>query len=242
MTVSNFMSRCVLLLLFVACAPLCRAQTTTPATRPATTQKSPRWEKDILAFEAADRETPPPPNPVLFVGSSTFTRWTQLAADFPSLPVLNRAFGGSTMLELNSYMDRIVLPYHPSRIVVYEGSNDISDGQSPEAVVVAMKEFHQRVHRALPDTQIYFLSIIPAPSRVKAIAQVDRTNVLLQAYIAEHPELHYIDARNIWADDHGVPDMKWYVADRLHPNRAAYEKLIPLIRAALNGPASQPSR
>src|SRR5262245_298810 len=41
-----------------------------------------QWEKDVAAFEAADRTTPPPKNALLFVGSSTIVRWTTLEKDF----------------------------------------------------------------------------------------------------------------------------------------------------------------
>jgi lysophospholipase L1-like esterase len=194
----------------------------------------PRFEADILAFEELDKKTPPPANPILFVGSSTFTRWHELAADFPKLPVLNRGFGGSTMADLNRYIDRIVIPYHPSQIVVYEGSNDIASAKATaEQVLTAIKTFHVKVHAALPETQIHFLSIIPAPSRVKYISEMDRANNLIREYVLQHKELHFIDARYIWSDGGRQPDMEWYIWDRLHPNREGYEKLIPLIRAAI---------
>src|SRR6266550_2177708 len=85
-----------------------------------------RYESEITAFEAADRATPPAPGGIVFVGSSSFRRWTSLAADFPGLPVLNRGFGGSTLREVNHYARRIVLPYRPRLIVLYAGDNEIA--------------------------------------------------------------------------------------------------------------------
>jgi hypothetical protein len=52
-----------------------------------------RWEKEIAAFEASDRAAPPPAGAVVFIGSSSFVRWTTLAADFPRVAVVNRGFG-----------------------------------------------------------------------------------------------------------------------------------------------------
>ena len=46
-----------------------------------------QWEKDVAAFEAADRTNPPPKDATLFVGSSTIVRWTRpelFADDKPS--------------------------------------------------------------------------------------------------------------------------------------------------------------
>ena len=60
---------------------------------------SERWEKDILAFEAADKASPPPKDPVLFIGASGIKRWTTLASDFPEYAVINRGFGGSQTID-----------------------------------------------------------------------------------------------------------------------------------------------
>jgi lysophospholipase L1-like esterase len=194
-----------------------------------------RFENEIQAFEAQDKKSPPPANGVLFVGSSTFRRWEQIEKDFPGLPVINRGFGGSTMAELNYYTDRIVLPYRPKAIIVYEGTNDVATGQSAEMVFNEMKRFHEKVHAALPGTQIYYLPLIPAPSRVQHIAEMDKANALLRDYVSRHPELHYIDARYVWSDASKMPIDSLYIFDRLHPTREAYEKLIPVIRKALDG-------
>jgi hypothetical protein len=40
---------------------------------------------------------PPPRHGVLFIGSSSIRAWSTLPEDFPSVPVINRGFGGSTM-------------------------------------------------------------------------------------------------------------------------------------------------
>jgi lysophospholipase L1-like esterase len=59
-------------------------------TAPLASEQSPqqRWEKEIAALEAADREKPPQPGGVVFVGSSSIRLWKTLAeevaADFRS--------------------------------------------------------------------------------------------------------------------------------------------------------------
>src|SRR5262245_8670185 len=37
--------------------------------------KADRWEKDIAAFEAKDKASPPPENEIVFVGSSSIRMW-----------------------------------------------------------------------------------------------------------------------------------------------------------------------
>src|SRR5258708_1728329 len=58
-----------------------------------------RWEKEIAAYEAADRENPPPKGGILFIGSSTIRLWKTLAQDFPEYKVINRGFGGSEIAD-----------------------------------------------------------------------------------------------------------------------------------------------
>ena len=55
---------------------------------------SAQWERAIRAFEAADKESPPPSGAVLFIGSSSIRLWKSLPKDFPKYHVINRGFGG----------------------------------------------------------------------------------------------------------------------------------------------------
>ncbi len=75
---------------------------------------------------------PPPPNAVLFIGSSSFKRWINIQEYFPGLKVINQGFGGAFFPDLIEFADRIVLPYSPRTIVVYAGSRDLHNrGKSP---------------------------------------------------------------------------------------------------------------
>src|SRR5437867_556521 len=46
-----------------------------------------QWQQAIQFFEAADKTNPPPPNAVLFIGSSSIRLWTTLQQDFPGYKV-----------------------------------------------------------------------------------------------------------------------------------------------------------
>ncbi|MFO0451835.1 MAG: hypothetical protein ACK52I_24825 [Pseudomonadota bacterium] len=68
-----------------------------------------RFEDQVRAYESADRTDPPPRNAVVAVGSSTIRLWNTIATDLaPIAPVLERGFGGSTAVELEYYLDRLV--------------------------------------------------------------------------------------------------------------------------------------
>lgn len=222
-----------LLLLISSTGSMLRGQTTAPATAPTT--RPHRYEGAVARFEQRDRETPPPANPTLFIGSSTFTRWREVGDRFAAHTAINRAFGGSSLADLIHFADRIILPYKPKAIVIYCGTNDIAGKTPPDVVFERYRMLTDIIHAELPETQIYFLSIIPAPVRAHLADQMDQANALIRAYTEQHGHLHYIDARHLWSGPDGQPDESLYVADRLHPNEAAYEKLVPVIEAALSG-------
>src|ERR1043166_8182367 len=113
-----------------------------------------RWEKDIAAFEQADREHPPQKGGILFTGSSTIRRWKTLAADFSGFRVVNRGFGGSHMEDSAAFADRTVVPHGPSTVVIFAGSNDLAAGKTPERVAADFKTFVEKVHARLPKTEI----------------------------------------------------------------------------------------
>ncbi|MBM4029998.1 MAG: hypothetical protein FJ280_32050, partial [Planctomycetes bacterium] len=181
-----------------------------------------RFENAIQAFEAADRASPPPAEPVLFVGSSTIRMWTDLAAAFPEHAVLNRGFGGSHMSDLLHYFDRVVAVYEPALVLVYEGDNDLASGKSVDHVYAEYVTFLDRVKRQLPGTDVAFLAVKPSPSRVKHLEAMRQLNVRLAALAAEDPVLWFIDVFTPMLDAAGQPRPELFGPDLLHMNAAGY--------------------
>src|SRR3954467_1256176 len=58
------------------------------------------FKKDILKFKQQDSISFPPKNAILFVGSSSFTKWQDVQSYFPGYTIINRGFGGSTLLDV----------------------------------------------------------------------------------------------------------------------------------------------
>ena len=89
------------------------------------------YEQEVSAMEQRLRESPPPDGLVVFYGSSSLRMWESLENDFPTIGVLNLAFGGSTMEACAWFFERLVVPSNPRSIVCYAGDNDLGDGRSP---------------------------------------------------------------------------------------------------------------
>ncbi len=192
-----------------------------------------QWESEIRAFEAQDRAHPPAQGAVLFVGSSTIRYWTNLAECFPRLATIRRGFGGSHLTDSVAFADRIVIPYHPSKIVLYAGENDIARGDSPEEVAAAFRNFARKVRADLPKTPIYFVSIKPAPVRWHLSPQEIRANALIRRSCWMHRGLKFVDVWPDLLDNRGQPNPKLYKPDNLHLTAEGYQILARAIDRAL---------
>lgn len=191
------------------------------------------YENDIRRFEACDATNPPPAGAVLFVGSSSIRMWNGLTNAFPGHTVVQRGFGGSHMADLLEYMDRIVIPYQPSLILVYEGDNDIASGKSPERVLSEYKEFVMRVRKKLPETKIGYISAKPSPAREKWQSATLWVNDLIRDY-SRSQGLLYADVFKPALNAQGRPRPELFLSDKLHLNEQGYALWVSVIRPILD--------
>ena len=194
---------------------------------------SAKFEKEIAAFEAADRKSPPPDGAVLFIGDSGIKKWTTLAADFPDQKVINRGFGGSHMADAIYFADRIVIPYKPRLIVIREGGNDLTVGVTPEQLLAQFKSFVGIVHAKLPDTRIAFFSLNPNPARWNQADKRKRANAMIQAYVASEANLDFINVWDEFLGPDGNPREDLFVKDRMHNNAEGYKLYADAVRPHL---------
>jgi alpha-galactosidase len=199
-----------------------------------------QWEPEIQKFEAADKQSPPAPGGVVFVGSSTIRMWDTLAQDFPGVPVLNRGFGGSQLADAVHFADRIVIPYRPRLVMVYSGDNDLNAGKSPERVLADYRALVEKIHAALPQARIGFLSIKPSPSRWKLAAQMKEANALVKAYSATDPRLFYVDTFTPMLRPDGTPRAELFREDMLHMNPQGYALWKSIVAPYLAPPGERP--
>lgn len=182
---------------------------------------SERWEPDIKKMEEADRKSPPLKAGVVFAGSSTIVlskpeRW------FPELKAANRGFGGSQIVDSTFYADRIILPLEPSLIVFHAGGNDINAGKEPEQVCADFGAFVRKVHGALPNTRIVFMSLMATRSRWKHWPKMAKANALVEEFCRGDNRLWYVDMTRYLTTDIGEPRDDLFRTDKLHLNDEGY--------------------
>jgi len=183
-----------------------------------------RWEPAIKKFEEADKLSPPPQNAIVFIGASSIVRWN-LKESFPELgaQAINRGFGGSLAADSTRYADRIVIPYKPRMVVFYAGDNDVEANHTPQQIADDFTAFERKVHAALPQTQIVFISIKPSIRRFPWIEQIKGANALVKQYCAAHPHLTFVDIVPQMLGPDGKPRKELLVEDGLHMTPAGYK-------------------
>jgi lysophospholipase L1-like esterase len=194
-----------------------------------------KWEKDIAAFEKADREHPPEKGGIVFTGSSTIRRWTTLAEDFAGYRVVNRGFGGSQMEDAAHFALRILAAHEPAVVVIFAGSNDINAKKPATRVLEDFKTFVATVRERLPKTGICYLEITSSPSRWAQRETVVEANTLIRAFCEQTPGVKFIPVREKFLGPNGEPREELFVSDRLHPNAEGYRIIADAIRPFLPG-------
>src|SRR5712691_2686568 len=134
-------------------------------------QRPQRWRVGFCVVALATLFAPAHPlaaqdkSPIVFVGSSIFHRWTQLTAQMAPLPVTNIAFDGAQTDDWNRLIESRVIPLKPKVVAYYCGSNDVDAGDSAARIVGRIRQFIDRVTKAVPETRIVFVSVNRAPEK-----------------------------------------------------------------------------
>lgn len=183
------------------------------------------FDNEIRTFKHQDSLSFPKPGGILFIGSSSIRFWDDLEQRFPKAPIIKRGVGGSELSQLVKYYTPYILfPYHPGKIFIYAGENDIAAGETVDSVLTNFKALWSMIRQNLPNAKIYYLSIKPSPSRIKYLAKFAKANELIRNYLEDKPNSRYIDvATVIYKKETTVPDSSLFKEDYLHLNGKGYD-------------------
>lgn len=195
----------------------------------------PPFYQDIQKFLAADKKNPPAKGQILFVGSSSFTKWTDVATYFPKHKILNRGFGGSTLLDVIRYENQVIFAYKPSEIVIYCGENDVAAADKPDAYVVYHRfvELYSNIRKRMPSTPVVFISLKPSPSRWALRAKMIAINGWIRELSLTDPKLTFVDVWEAMLDQDRRPIQDIFLDDNLHMNAKGYKIWQKLIEPTL---------
>ena len=191
------------------------------------------FEPRIQAFEAQDKESPPPHGEILFTGSSSIVFWRTLAEDMAPLTVINRGFGGSQMFQLNLYRDRIVVPYQPKAVLVYEGDNDVAMGKTVMQITSEYLDFITHLQSHLPKTDVYIIAVKPSIRRQSMWPTMQKANQALSKLAKKYQHVQFLDIATPMLLEDGSINPDLFVDDELHMNAKGYEIWTEVIKPVL---------
>ena len=209
-----------------------------PAIRP--------FEKEVAAFARQDSLHPPPGKPILLIGSSSFSKWTDVQQYFPGYEILNRGFGGSSLEDLIYYAPQVLLAYTPRQIIVYCGENDLAASPQPSTKLVLkrFKQLYGLIRNQWPSVPIVYISIKPSPARWQLESSFVEANERIKGFIQKQKDIQFLDVHTAMLTTGGETRPELYIGDRLHMNEKGYEiwknRLFPLLLPsnAAEGPGS----
>ncbi|WP_207420371.1 GDSL-type esterase/lipase family protein [Desertivirga brevis] len=199
----------------------------------ARSQSVSRWEKEISAFEKQDAEKTGRQKVIIFTGSSTIRRWSDINTYFPGKLILNRGFGGSHASDLLYFADRITGDNKIKQILIYEGDNDLAAGKTVERVVDDLKKIVKHYRYNYPRATISILSIKPSPARQKYLTQIKEVNKQMQIFMASGKRYQFIDVFNPLLKEDGNPKEEIFVPDGVHMDMEGYKLWAEAIRPYL---------
>ena len=186
--------------------------------------QQPPFYNDIQAFKKKDSASFPAKQAILFVGSSSFTKWTDVQDYFPGYPILNRGFGGSSLPDLIRYAEDVIFPYQPKQIVIYCGDNDLaaSDTVTVQMVVDRFETLFGMIRKRLGKVPVLYVSIKPSPSRSRLMPKMLETNVRIKQFLSKQRKTAFADVYHKMLNADGTPIKDLFVEDNLHMNKSGY--------------------
>lgn len=190
----------------------------------ANAQDKPAFWDDIQSFKKQDSANFPGINKILFIGSSSFTNWKDVQTYFPTYPIINRGFGGSTLVDQIRYIKDVVYPYKPKQIVIYCGENDLasSDTVSARTAYNRFRQLFNLIRAKFPNVPLLYVSMKPSPSRVLLMSKMREGNKLIRDFLKTKKQTGFIDVYKDMIDDEGKPRQELFLDDNLHMNKTGY--------------------
>ncbi|HNJ96050.1 MAG TPA: GDSL-type esterase/lipase family protein [Ferruginibacter sp.] len=183
------------------------------------------YAKEIADFKKQDSLSFPESGQILFVGSSSFTLWKDVQQYFPQHSIINRGFGGSTLLDVTRYEADIIFPYKPKQIVIYCGENDIANDSTVTGAVVfeRFKKLYDDIRLNLGKVPIVYVSMKPSPSRWHLRAKQTDGNERIRKFLRKKKRRAvFVDVWPGMLGADGKPREELYIADKLHMNAGGY--------------------
>jgi lysophospholipase L1-like esterase len=174
---------------------------------------------------------------VVFIGDSITENWAVADPAFFGREFINRGISGQTTPQILLRFRADVIALRPEVVHIMAGTNDVAGNTGPSTLEDVENNFKSMVDLALANAiKVVLASIPPAddiPWRpgLQPAPKIQALNVWLREYAASRG-LVYLDYYRVLTTNEGAlrPELG---QDGVHPNRAGYDLMEPLARAAI---------
>jgi len=194
------------------------------------------WGSEIAKLEAKDRAETHPQHSILFVGSSSIRRWTDIAADVAPYSPIQRGYGGAKWSDVAVFVERLIWP-HQFRAVVFFVGNDISgrdNDKSPEEVAGLFSYVLGKVREHNTEAPVFYVAVTPTPARFGAWPEIKAANTAVRAVCDSADNTYFIGTESVFLDAEGKPRPEFFCDDKLHQNRDGYVRWAAVIKSHLD--------
>ena len=159
---------------------------------------------------------------IVFTGSSSIRMWNDVDLRFPEQHIVNTGFGGSQASDLSYYIYDLILRYHPKKVLVYEGDNDIFAKKRPNAIRKTIVQIIDGIQRNDSTTQVVLIAAKPSIARWNLKGKYKRLNRKLKRLADDDPAVAFADVWHPMLDGNRVKQ-DIFIEDGLHMNAKGYK-------------------
>ena len=161
-------------------------------------------------------------NYIVFTGSSSIRMWKDLPVLFENSKIINTGFGGSKASDLLYYIKELVLDFNPSKVIIYEGDNDISSGHKINFIMKNIKQIIKQIKEINKNAEIILISAKPSIMRWDLRKKYIHLNKKYKNLALKNKNIHFADT---WSQmvDSGKLKTDIFIEDGLHLNKKGYQ-------------------
>nr|WP_288836864.1 SGNH/GDSL hydrolase family protein [uncultured Flavobacterium sp.] len=177
-------------------------------------------------------------NRVVFLGDSITEFWSkEQPSFFQNKSYINRGISGQTTLQMLLRFRADVIALHPKIVIILAGGNDIAGNTGASTTKMITDNIYSMIELAhVHNIKVILCSVLPANffywnPKEKPAERIIELNQLLENYALVN-KIPFVDYYSAMVDDQKGLKTE-FSEDRVHPNKAGYGIMSPLIEKAI---------